>query len=61
MADMKHQRARVRGRLAAAAGSEGDRQGARASINDMVLWLCSTALREYLAEGRERRWAPSAI
>ena len=24
-----------------------------ASINDMVLWLCSTALREYLAEGRE--------
>lgn len=24
-----------------------------ASINDMVLWLCSTALREYLAESRE--------
>jgi len=24
-----------------------------ASVNDMVLWLCSTALREYLAEGRE--------
>jgi len=24
-----------------------------ASINDMVLWLCSTALRDYLAEGRE--------
>jgi len=24
-----------------------------ASINDMVLWLCSTALREYLSEGRE--------
>ena len=24
-----------------------------ASINDMVMWLCSTALREYLAEGRE--------
>jgi diacylglycerol O-acyltransferase len=23
------------------------------SVNDMVLWLCSTALREYLAEGRE--------
>ena len=24
-----------------------------ASVNDMVLWLCSTALRGYLAEGRE--------
>ena len=24
-----------------------------ASINDMVLWLCSTALRSYLKEGRE--------
>jgi diacylglycerol O-acyltransferase len=24
-----------------------------ASVNDMVLWLCSTALREYLAESRE--------
>ncbi len=24
-----------------------------ASINDMVLWLCSTALREYLADSRE--------
>jgi diacylglycerol O-acyltransferase / wax synthase len=24
-----------------------------ASINDMVLWLCSTALREYLTESRE--------
>lgn len=24
-----------------------------ASVNDMVLWLCSTALREYLAETRE--------
>ena len=24
-----------------------------ASVNDMVLWLCSTALRDYLAEGRE--------
>jgi diacylglycerol O-acyltransferase / wax synthase len=24
-----------------------------ASINDMVLWLCSTALREYLAESRD--------
>ena len=24
-----------------------------ASINDMVLWLCSTALREYLKESRE--------
>jgi len=24
-----------------------------ASVNDMVLWLCSSALRDYLAEGRE--------
>jgi diacylglycerol O-acyltransferase / wax synthase len=24
-----------------------------ASVNDMVLWLCSTALREYLSESRE--------
>ncbi len=24
-----------------------------ASVNDMVLWLCSTALRDYLAESRE--------
>ncbi len=24
-----------------------------ASVNDMVLWLCSTALREYLADSRE--------
>ncbi|MBI3369916.1 MAG: wax ester/triacylglycerol synthase family O-acyltransferase [Burkholderiales bacterium] len=24
-----------------------------ASVNDMVLWLCSTALREYLADARE--------
>jgi hypothetical protein len=24
-----------------------------ASINDVVLWLCSTALRSYLKEGRE--------
>ena len=24
-----------------------------ASVNDMVLWLCGTALREYLSEGRE--------
>ncbi len=23
------------------------------SVNDMVMWLCSTALRDYLAEGRE--------
>ena len=28
-------------------------KGLGASVNDMVLWLCSTALRDYLAEGRE--------
>jgi diacylglycerol O-acyltransferase / wax synthase len=28
-------------------------RGLDASINDMVLWLCATALREYLKEGRE--------
>ncbi len=28
-------------------------KGLGGSVNDMVLWLCSTALREYLAEGRE--------
>jgi WS/DGAT/MGAT family acyltransferase len=29
-----------------------------ASVNDVVLWLCSTALREYLKEGRELPAAP---
>ena len=28
-------------------------KGLGGSINDMVMWLCSTALRDYLAEGRE--------
>jgi diacylglycerol O-acyltransferase / wax synthase len=28
-------------------------KGLGASVNDMVMWLCSTALRDYLAEGRE--------
>ena len=28
-------------------------KGLGGSVNDMVLWLCSTALRDYLAEGRE--------
>ena len=28
-------------------------KGHGASINDMVMWLCSTALRDYLAESRE--------
>ena len=28
-------------------------KGVGASINDIVLWLCSTALRSYLKEGRE--------
>ncbi len=28
-------------------------KGLGASVNDMVLWLCSTALRDHLAEGRE--------
>ena len=48
-----HQPARVRRRVAAAARGQADRQALGASINDVVLWLCSTALRSYEAESRE--------
>ena len=50
---LHHQPARLCRRVAAAGRGQGHRQGAWRVVNDMVLWLCSTALRGYLAEGRE--------
>jgi hypothetical protein len=48
-----HQPALVRRGVAAAAEIKAIGKGLGASINDMVLWLCSTALRSYLKESRE--------